>query len=154
MSSENLTANSKIKRTVGEKFAEREAAKLAKLTAQKAGLSEEYEESIRVKKLEAKIAAETAKQLEKRNKQDAKKTENVENKRLDRNLERILNNENEFDVNNTSLPSASLEKDIDELTDKMEYINIDAANYEVTTTRMSSIENLSLIIKLPLYRKQ
>jgi ATP-dependent protease HslVU (ClpYQ) ATPase subunit len=146
MSSENLT--------VGEKFAEREAAKLAKLTAQKAGLSEEYEESIRVKKLEAKIAAETAKQLEKRNKQDAKKTENVENKRLDRNLERILNNENEFDVNNTSLPSASLEKDIDELTDKMEYINIDAANYEVTTTRMSSIENLSLIIKLPLYRKQ
>ena len=39
-------------------------------------------------------------------------------------------------MNNTSLPSAFLEKDVDELADKMEYINIDAANYEVTTTRM------------------
>ncbi len=75
---------------MGEKFAEREAAKLAKLAAQKAGLTEEYEESIRLIKLEAKIAADTAKQLEKRNKQDAKKIGNAENKRLDRNLRKYL----------------------------------------------------------------
>ncbi len=133
----NIATNSN-RRTVGEKFAERETAKLAKIAAQKAGLLEEYEESVRVKKLEAKIAADTAKQLEKRNKQEAKKNENVENKRLGRTLENILNDENEFDVSNKSLPSASLEKEIGELTDKMEYINIDAANYEVKPMNLKS----------------
>jgi hypothetical protein len=131
-----ITKNSKI-RTVGEKFAEREAAKVAKLAAQKAGMVEEYEESVRVKKLEARIAADTAKQLAKRNKQEAKKIEYVENKKLSRILEKVSNDENEFDVSNTSLPSASLEKEVDELTDKMDYINIDAANYEVNSLTIS-----------------
>jgi hypothetical protein len=60
-------ATSSNKKTVGERYAEREAAKIAKINAKKAGLYAEYEANLKLKQLEAKIASETAKQLEKRN---------------------------------------------------------------------------------------
>jgi hypothetical protein len=49
----NIATTNSNRRTVGEKFAERETAKLAKIAAQKT--LKEYEENVRVKKLEAKM---------------------------------------------------------------------------------------------------
>jgi hypothetical protein len=53
---------------------------------------------------------------------------------LARTLEKLSGHEDDFDVTNNTLPSSSVEKAtiIDELVDKMDAIDIDAANYEAS----------------------
>lgn len=103
-----------MKKTVGEKFIEREAANAAKLAAQKAGLAEQHEIEVANKKREEKAIK-------------------AENRKLEQIFEKLTKESSagEYDVNNTTLPHSCLDKEIDNLADKTEAINFDAANYEV-----------------------
>jgi hypothetical protein len=113
-------------KSVAVKFAEREAEKIAKLAAKKDGREEEYAAQLAVKRLEAKIAAGSKKQLEKINKKLA------ENKRISRLYNKVEDAPENFSLENTTIPTIHVAQDsVDDLTDSMNAIDIDAANYEV-----------------------
>jgi hypothetical protein len=121
-------------KSVGVKFAEREAEKIAKLAAKKDGREEEYVAQLAQKKLEAKIASDSIKQLQKISKKKA------ENDRLSRLHNKIDISPENFSMENKTIPSVHITQDssIDDLANQMNAIEIDAANYEVRIINLSN----------------
>jgi DNA repair exonuclease SbcCD ATPase subunit len=135
-------------KTVLEKQIAKQAAKLAKNEAIKNNRLAEYEAEVEKAKSEIKQALEASKKAIKLANRaesaanfafEASKTSNSwtaqkknENRKLDRTLERLEANPTEFATSNKSIPKQHVaDEAMDSLEDKMNYINIDARNYEV-----------------------
>jgi hypothetical protein len=139
-------------KSVAVKYAEREAEKIAKLAAKRDGREDEYAAQLAGKKMEAKIASESIKQLQKINKKKA------DNDRLSKLHNKIDISPENFSMENKTIPSVHIAQDktIDDLTNQMNAIEIDAANYEVRINRskLYIILLLSSIFSFKLFREK